>query len=416
MFDFDDLEVHAPKLRRESPGNIGNTAGGNTSSNGTSVKVATSSAGGAVHRSPSAERNALLDRLKQASVAADRKDEPGLAAHMAHVAELEAPHRSPSAERNSLLERLKQGAAAADRMDKPAPAVHVVQEYELEAPPPTQQSSNPDPEMDALLARLKSAANATYDDSSLYATPEPDVLNAEPPAEPPVQCTAPDDKDLQQERQKPDENTNCFVDVTFDSSNASDVSDEAANPSTTVDIGTVNTGAVEEEEKDTNDKWAVERIWDSRTALFEIFGKVLPMHLDNEDELPCNVAKTWEAWGISYASRLKFGAQADSPVKWLNPRNDTLPGPPSVTRLEGKSSILDAVALALTQRDEEAQSRAIATCEKRQKADHGGRWKRQSERFRWRSPVEGESGQSGPGVNFRTQFPLFQSPIARGST
>lgn len=136
--------------------------------------------------------------------------------------------------------------------------------------------------------------------------------------------------------------------------------------------------------------WALGRSWPPGTLLFEVLGAVLPMHLaapGNAGVTPLEVGGVWEAWGVAYASRLRFAAQADDPARWLNPREDRLPAAPLVTKLMGKQSILQALALELTQRNEEARSHAEASSRRRQKDSHGGKWMKKEEGFLWQAPA-----------------------------
>ena len=76
--------------------------------------------------------------------------------------------------------------------------------------------------------------------------------------------------------------------------------------------------------------------------------EVLPMHADKQGATPIEVMQLWESWGVAYATRLRFGAGADAEAKWLQAREDAVPPPPAVTRLEGKASILQAITITIT--------------------------------------------------------------------
>eukprot|EP00416_Gambierdiscus_australes_P019533 CAMPEP_0171065668 /NCGR_PEP_ID=MMETSP0766_2-20121228/6974_1 /TAXON_ID=439317 /ORGANISM="Gambierdiscus australes, Strain CAWD 149" /LENGTH=390 /DNA_ID=CAMNT_0011521785 /DNA_START=125 /DNA_END=1298 /DNA_ORIENTATION=- len=86
---------------------------------------------------------------------------------------------------------------------------------------------------------------------------------------------------------------------------------------------------------------------------FAVLDNVLPMRLPSESVLPQEVARIWEEeWGVPYAGTLRFRAPRGSSRRWLNPREDLLPCSPAVVGVEGKGSVLCALALALRQRNE----------------------------------------------------------------
>jgi len=93
-----------------------------------------------------------------------------------------------------------------------------------------------------------------------------------------------------------------------------------------------------------------------QTVFFKVVDDVLPMHLERQKLTPLEVTKIWEEeWGIAHATRVRFEAPDGSPTKWLNAREDFLPSPPVVIRLDGKGSILQAIGVALKQRDSYAK-------------------------------------------------------------
>lgn len=135
--------------------------------------------------------------------------------------------------------------------------------------------------------------------------------------------------------------------------------------------------------------WALRREWGPGTHLFEVEGRVLPMHTDSDSVTPIEVVRIWESWGCAYADRLRFAAQPDHGTRWLNMRQDMLPPPPAVTGLKGTESIVQSVGLALVQRDEEALRRVTDSGGRRlSRADqHGGTWRKQEEGFKWQAPA-----------------------------
>ncbi|CAE8593288.1 unnamed protein product [Polarella glacialis] len=123
--------------------------------------------------------------------------------------------------------------------------------------------------------------------------------------------------------------------------------------------------------------WALRRRWPDETVLLEVLGQVLPMHLQTIAASPDDAIRLLEDWGVTHASRLKFTAQVneeDSHPRVLSRRDSMLPLPPAVVKVEGKSSILQMVTLALTRRDAEAQSWAAAASEQRLQRN-AGHWR-----------------------------------------
>mmetsp|Transcript_114190 Transcript_114190/g.323383 ORF Transcript_114190/g.323383 Transcript_114190/m.323383 type:complete len:213 (+) Transcript_114190:89-727(+) len=79
---------------------------------------------------------------------------------------------------------------------------------------------------------------------------------------------------------------------------------------------------------------------------------LLRMFVRHSSTTPQEVYEIWEKeWKVHYASRLKFLAPPGSERKYLNPRLDTLPVHPEVTRLEGLPSILTALYAAFKRHD-----------------------------------------------------------------
>mmetsp|Transcript_106850 Transcript_106850/g.238477 ORF Transcript_106850/g.238477 Transcript_106850/m.238477 type:complete len:382 (-) Transcript_106850:9-1154(-) len=170
-------------------------------------------------------------------------------------------------------------------------------------------------------------------------------------------------------------------------------------------------GAQKEEEEEEETEvipWELTKDWDDRTVLFRILDKVLPMHCDQPDPTPHELGRLWESWGCAHASRIKFGAQPDAPTKFLNAREDTLPRAPVVTKLEAKPAILQGVALALTQRDDEQRTGSEAAGVQRKREAPlllRRRGRPPSESFMWQGPhldENGEGGNGGMGSSRRT--------------
>jgi len=85
-------------------------------------------------------------------------------------------------------------------------------------------------------------------------------------------------------------------------------------------------------------------------ATFSIDGELFTMPLSRSGMTPREITDIWEKdWGVLYASRLRFEAPPDAPIKWLNHHSHAVPSAPAVVRLDGMGSILQAVALALRQ-------------------------------------------------------------------
>lgn len=86
-------------------------------------------------------------------------------------------------------------------------------------------------------------------------------------------------------------------------------------------------------------------------ANFKINKEVLSMRLEAEDMTPNDLAEVWERrWGVQYAKRIRFRAQPDADVKWLNSREEFVPRAPLVVELDaGAGSILYSLATAMRQ-------------------------------------------------------------------
>jgi len=89
--------------------------------------------------------------------------------------------------------------------------------------------------------------------------------------------------------------------------------------------------------------------WPGPRANFRLFKEILPMPLEREEMTPAEITDMWEkAWGVHFASRIRFLAPDESAGKYLNAREDFVPLHPSVVELEAKNgSILYALATSL---------------------------------------------------------------------
>lgn len=125
---------------------------------------------------------------------------------------------------------------------------------------------------------------------------------------------------------------------------------------------------------DNPDPAAGARLWEAAPTEvhFKVFKDVLPMRLEREGMLPCEVLDIWEGdWGVAHVRQLKFAAPPGYEKRWLGIRTDPLPYSPEVVRVEGKGSVLYALTLAFTKHDERLQARAFAGARQRLKQTCG---------------------------------------------
>lgn len=348
----------------------------------TSEVVATAGAAAASRRDLSAEREALIQRLKCAAVAeteegegaasegaSGRCDEPAEA-----VTPLGAHPRSPrrgqedlQREHEALLERLRRAAQeeAREGVEEPAPSSRRAQEDEREKEERKQGART-----FLLRAQRHPAQQQQHEEA-------PRSAAAEEAARRRAEKVA-----AVMSRRREEERS---VQRAEEAAKARRERLEAV-------------AAEEEKERQELSAWAAGRTaWEAGTLLFEVLGAVLPMQLETAEELrtPWELMQVWEeAWGVAYAKRLRFSAQPEDARRWLQAREDTVPAAPAVTRLSGPASTLQALALELTQRSEEARERSVASGTRRQRDAHGGRWQRKVEDFKFQSPELARSKRS----------------------
>mmetsp|Transcript_49359 Transcript_49359/g.86944 ORF Transcript_49359/g.86944 Transcript_49359/m.86944 type:complete len:476 (-) Transcript_49359:36-1463(-) len=128
------------------------------------------------------------------------------------------------------------------------------------------------------------------------------------------------------------------------------------------------------------------QVWDSSgasgpTVLCKIFDETLAMRLEHDGMTPSDLVEIWEKeWGITGASRVKFGAPPEYEKRYLNAKEDLLPGPPSVVKLEAKlGSVLQTLALKIkrygalsveeTQQKKSAEQQKFAAAAQRRQMD-----------------------------------------------
>mmetsp|Transcript_92694 Transcript_92694/g.286157 ORF Transcript_92694/g.286157 Transcript_92694/m.286157 type:complete len:398 (-) Transcript_92694:98-1291(-) len=378
MFDFDGLEAEAPPPARKAP-SIQPTAGVGSGilQPGSRADAAASAAphrgGGGV-----AAADAMIARLKEAAWAAEEAARPpsppdppeeeavDAAAPAASVEEA-SPQLSPEesqAEHAALIERLKRAA------------------MEFNESAPSRDLAREEPVIVGSALFGRSAFDAPY------------VPSAEERV--PVQAVGEDESS---------DREGAIRDYSGPVANAIAYTREMQAARRARDRAAAAAKAEEEvKEVEPEIPYELTRSWAPETALFRISGRVLPMHLERTGVTPHEVTRIWEReWGIAYASRLRFEAPPDTGTKWLNLREDELPAPPTVTRLDGKPPILDALALALTQRDEELLVQSIEEGEERwnqagsRGAGHGGKWIKKAETFRWSTPAAYDPEDDHPG-------------------
>uniref|UniRef100_A0A7S4PSD9 Uncharacterized protein n=1 Tax=Alexandrium monilatum TaxID=311494 RepID=A0A7S4PSD9_9DINO len=154
------------------------------------------------------------------------------------------------------------------------------------------------------------------------------------------------------------------------------------------------------------------------TLLLRVFGDVLPMRTEREGVTPAELAELWEgAWGVQYASRVRFEAPEGSPTRHLNPREDAVPLSPAVVTLHcGVGSILLALATALksygmlsedevgAERERRRRQQAVES-ERRQEADakEHERWRKaEMRRQQRRADESGACVTNAPFVRNKT--------------
>mmetsp|Transcript_80633 Transcript_80633/g.236962 ORF Transcript_80633/g.236962 Transcript_80633/m.236962 type:complete len:401 (-) Transcript_80633:108-1310(-) len=389
MFDFDGLEAEAPPPAKPTKAPVAAAA---------AAAAPRLGSGGGAKAAPSANgagadaADAMIAKLKQAAWDAEEAARPppapepkeeeevvDAAAAAAPTSEAEPPRLSPveaEAEHSALLERLRRAAEAFNEEESRAVSERGGTEaFHEQRQPRSLLGEDPVIVGSALFGR--SAYDAPY------------IPSAEKRA--PVQVAGDGEGS---------DNADPIRDYSGPVANAIAFARQMRASRAARDKEAAATAEKEVEEAEPEVPFELSRAWEPETALFRISERVLPMHLERTDMTPCEVTRIWEQeWGIAYAGRLRFEAPPESGSKWLNPRLDVLPAPPAVTRLDGKAAILDALALALTQRDEELLVKSMAEGKERQKEDvgHGGKWSKKSETFRWSSPAAFDPEDDGFG-------------------
>lgn len=154
------------------------------------------------------------------------------------------------------------------------------------------------------------------------------------------------------------------------------------------------------------------KVWDSSgvsgpTLLCKIFDETLAMRLERDGMTPHDVAEMWEKeWGITGASRIKFCAPPEYDKKYLNAKEDLLPGPPFVVKLDVKlGSVIQNLALKIkrygalsaeeTQQKKTAEQQKFAEAAERRQRDDArqlDQWAQmeQEQRIRLQSETEEE--------------------------
>jgi len=98
---------------------------------------------------------------------------------------------------------------------------------------------------------------------------------------------------------------------------------------------------------------------DRKMVLFLVLDQVMCMSLPETNLTPLDATKTWAEWGVVHTHLLKFRAPQGWPTTYLNLREDNLPVPPCVTKLEGKTSVVQAVSMEMNKREDQTRVKRL---------------------------------------------------------